>query len=301
MGCELNHGAVCSAQTIEMKFFVKEVVKERTSSHCPPKGDTCLSKFLIITQPRSGSAWFMSCLNSHPQIYCPRETTLFSKHNLSPIKSFKPNFLQVDSPNSPYYRYRSASFKRQLAHRFNKSKLISQFLDDIYTERCHGEVVGFKVNYSQIRKNKIIYEWIKRNNIKIIQLVRKNLLKRLVSHKVANKRRLFHSTQSVAPIKVHIDPQVLIGDFKRRQDRFNKYRKRISQELSVPYLEVTYESLLHNHESEIRKTLHFLGVDENFQLNSELVKVNPDSLKEIIENYSEVETLLKNTKFYKFL
>jgi hypothetical protein len=118
---------------------------------------------------------------------------------------------------------------------------------------------------------------------------------------VANKRRLFHSTQSVAPIKVHIDPQVLIGDFKRRQDRFNKYRKRISQELSVPYLEVTYESLLHNHESEIRKTLHFLGVDENFQLNSELVKVNPDSLKEIIENYSEVETLLKNTKFYKFL
>lgn len=256
---------------------------------------------MILTQPRSGSRWFMTCLNSHPQVYCPWVPTLFSKHNLSPLKNFKPKFLQVYKSFSPYYRYRSGSFKRQLTHRLNKRKLVSQFLDDIYNRSYRGEVIGFKVNYSQIRSHKIIYEWIKQNNIKVIHLVRYNLLKRLVSHKVAHARRLFHSTQSVAPIKVHIDPKILLEDFKRRQERFRKYRERFITELNVPYLEVSYESLQEKHEREMSRTFRFLGVNAHVASKTELVKVNPDFLNEIIENYVEVENALRNTEYEKFL
>jgi len=154
-------------------------------------------KFLIITQPRSGSAWFMSCLDSHPQIYCPRQPTLFSKYNLSPIKWFKPRFLQVDNPISPYYKYRSSSLKRQIAHRLNRNKLVHDFLSKLYAENHNAEAVGFKVNYSQINRYSEIASWIKQNNPKIIHLIRNNLLKRLVSHKISNTRNLCHSTQSV--------------------------------------------------------------------------------------------------------
>ncbi len=96
----------------------------------------------------------------------------------------------------------------------------------MYAKNHNAEAIGFKVNYSQIRKYAVILSWVKQNDVKIIQLVRYNLLKRLVSHKIANTRNLFHTTQSVEPIKVHIDPKVLIEDFSRREKRFAKYRKR---------------------------------------------------------------------------
>ncbi len=260
-----------------------------------------MTKFMIITQPRSGSTWFMSCLNSHPQIYCPKIPTVFSKYNLSPFKGFKPGFLQVDNPKSPYYAYRSASLKRQLAHRFRRKKLVYSFLCDLYADRRDAKAVGYKINYSQMRKYPVTVSWIKENNVRIIQLVRYNLLKRLVSHKIANARHLLHSKQSVAPIKVTIDPKILIDDFQRRDKRFEKYRKRFMDDLGVPYHEVTYESLLSEHNAEMKKTLQFLGVDQDFSLSSEYVKVNPDSLEQLIDNFDDIKKALADTPFNTYL
>jgi len=260
-----------------------------------------MTKFLIVTQPRSGAAWFMSCLNSHPQIYCPRLPTLFSKHNLSPIKWFKPHFLTVDKSISPYYKYRSSSFKRQIAHRFNRDKLMYDFLSDLYAERHDVKAVGYKVNYSQIKKYRVTISWIEQNDVKIIHLVRDNLLKRLVSHKIARARNLMHSTQAVKPIKVRIDPKNLTEHLRKRQIRFDNYRKLFIEVLAVPFLEVSYESLLADHDAATRKVLTFLGIDKFMPLTSELVKVNPDSLEDIIENYSEVKQTLINTEFENFL
>ncbi len=243
----------------------------------------------------------MSRLNSHPQIFCPKLPTLFSKRNLSPIKSFKPKFLQVDNPISPYYRYRSQSFQRRLAHHFKRSKLIHAFLTDMYASDNSEIVVGHKINYSQIRKHKAVYSWIQRNDVKIIHLIRYNLLKRLVSHQIANTRNLLHSKRSVSPIKVRVDPQILIEDFQRRRKRFARYRERFTGDLKVPYIEVVYESLLRQHDSEIRKALKFLNVRADIPLTSDFVKVNPDSLEDIIENISEIRAVLHNTEFESYL
>jgi LPS sulfotransferase NodH len=220
---------------------------------------------------------------------------------LSPIPWFKPRFLQVDNPISPYYKYRSSSFKRQIAHRFNRKKLIYDFLSELYVEHHNAQAVGFKVNYSQINRYSEIISWIKHNDVKIIHLIRNNLLKRLVSHKIAHARNLLHSTQSVEPIKVRIDPKILIKDFKRRQIRFAKYRKRFIEVFDALFHEVSYESLVADFDTEIRKVLKFLDIDKLIPLTSELVKVNPDSLEDIIENYSEVKQALINTEFDNFL
>jgi LPS sulfotransferase NodH len=257
--------------------------------------------FLIITQPRSGSAWFMSCLHSHPQIYCPRLTTLFSKRNLLPRKLIKSRYLQVDNPISPYYQYRSRSFKRQIAHYLNRNKAICTFLSELFAENHDAGAVGYKVNYSQIKRHPVIIAWIKQNNLKIIHLIRNNLLKRLVSHKVANTRNLRHSTQPLDPIKIHIDPAILQDNFQRIQKRFNKYRKLFAEDHNGSFFEISYESMLDDHTTEMQKVLKFLGVDSSIPLNSDLVKVNPDSLEDIVENYSEVKQTLRNTEFENFL
>ena len=258
-------------------------------------------KFLIITQPRTGTAWFMSCLNSHPQIYCPRFPTLFSTYNLSPIKWFKPHFLSVDNPISPYYKYRSSSLKRQIAHRFNRNKLIYDFLSDLYAEHHNESAVGFKVNYSQIKKYQVTISWVKHNDIKIIHLVRNNLLKRFVSHQIAHTRNLMHSTQPVEPIKVRIDPEILKKHLRKRQRSLDTHRKLFTETLDVPFLEVSYESLVADHDTETCKVLKYLGIDKSMPLTSEFVKVNPDSLEDIIENYSEVKQTLMSTEFENFL
>ena len=122
-----------------------------------------------------------------------------------------------------------------------------------------------------------------------------------MSHKIANIRDLRHSTQSVEPVKVHIDPRVLVDDFRRRQRRFAKYSKRIVEVFDAPLLEVEYESLIADFDLEIRKVLKFLEIDKFIPLTSDFVKVNPDALEKIIENYDEVKQTLKNTEFEKFL
>ena len=156
-------------------------------------------------------------------------------------------------------------------------------MHDIYYKDYGSDSVGFKINYSQINKYEYIYDWIKQNNIKIIQLVRYNLLKRLASHKIANIRNIRHSKSEIDPIKIKIDPKYLLDDFNRREKRFEKFRKRFTDELKVPYLEIVYESMRINYEKEIKKTLKFLNVDYTLTVKSDFVKVNPDKIQDIIE------------------
>ena len=102
-------------------------------------------------------------------------------------------------------------------------------------------------------------------------------------------------------MKIHIDPKILIKDFRRRQARFDKYKKRFIEVFNVPFLEVAYESLVADFDTEIGKVLKFLEIDELMPLTSEFVKVNPDSLEDIVKNYSEIKQTLMNTEFENFL
>jgi hypothetical protein len=71
--------------------------------------------------------------------------------------------------------------------------------------------------------------------------------------------------------------------------------------LDLHYLEVTYESLVSEFDTEIRKVLKFLRVDKTMPLSSDLVKVNPDSLENIVENYEEIKQALISSEFKNFL
>jgi hypothetical protein len=53
--------------------------------------------------------------------------------------------------------------------------------------------------------------------------------------------------------------------------------------------------------TETGKVLKFLGMNQLMALTTDLVKVNPDSLEEIIENYDTVKQTLMDTEFKGFL
>ena len=56
--------------------------------------------------------------------------------------------------------------------------------------------------------------------------------------------------------------------------------------------------LLNKKETELRKIMSFLKSDEKFDLTSNLVKINPNKISDIVINYTEVEKLIKKSKFY---
>ena len=71
--------------------------------------------------------------------------------------------------------------------------------------------------------------------------------------------------------------------------------------MGFPFLEISYESLAADQDTETRRILKFLEIDQLMPLTTDLVKVNPDSLENIIENYGEVKQTLMNTEFENFL
>jgi hypothetical protein len=119
-----------------------------------------------------------------------------------------------------------------------------------------------------------------------------------VSHKIANTRNLNNTRKTLIPIKINIDPKILLKDFRKRQKRFEEVRRKFRD---ISFLEVSYESMLDGHQTEMKKILKFLGVDQLIPLTTDLVKMNPDSLGELIENYNEVKQTLMNTEFENFL
>jgi LPS sulfotransferase NodH len=248
-------------------------------------------KFIVLTTQRSGATFFIKCLSGHPQIQC-RHETIFSQRN-----RFK--FFSFDSPGSFYYQYRSSSLGRQLAHWFQRKHLIHNCLDDyLRTLPNNAKAIGFKVSYNQVEKYPAIAAWIREHDVRIIHLVRNNLLKRFLSHQTSRARGLAHATQPVKPIKIHVQIRKLGKDLTRRAWLIEKYRTMFADK---PYLEISYESFVANRDADTRKVLQFLGIDEFMPLESDLVKLNPDSLEDIIENYEEVVRALQGTTFEKYL
>ena len=248
-------------------------------------------KFIVLTTQRSGATFFLKCLSNHPQIACRHETIFGQKSKF--------RFFSFDKPGSFYYQYRSGSLGRQLAHWFWSKRLVCDCLDDyLLTLPNNAKAVGLKVSYNQIEKYKAIAAWIEERDVRIIHLVRNNVLKTLLSLETAKKRSLFQSTRKVEPIKVHLHPGKLKRNLAKRTRRIEKYRAMF---VDKPYLDISYESFVAGRDAETRRVLQFLDIDEFIPLGTDLVKLNPDSIEDIIENYGQVAQALKGTVFEKYL
>jgi hypothetical protein len=68
-----------------------------------------------------------------------------------------------------------------------------------------------------------------------------------------------------------------------------------------PYEVVSYEAFVANREDELNKALGFLGLDYNTTMGSELRKINPDNLRDVIDNYDEVVSTLTGTRYEQYL
>lgn len=248
-----------------------------------------MGRFIVLAARRSGITLLLSSLDRHPQVRCYKG--VFTTTN-----RFK--YLEIDNPDSLLYKFRSASAKRQIDYIVRRKQLIGSFLTELYTPADGVEAIVVRLSYIQVRKYPEVLEWALENDVGVIHLVRENSLKAIVSHFSARKRGVHHSTSGAKRVTIRLSPLRLKRRLGRLTRQIEKYRAMLADKR---HLQVFYESFAANRDAETRRILDFLGVDQSVSLASDLVKLNPDSLEDILENYEAVAQGFRGTAFEKYL
>lgn len=220
-------------------------------------------RFAIVGNARTGSNYLLDGLKTLPFIYMYHE--IFADHNRQMGKDF-------DKILSTVFQYESKS----------------------------TEIVGFKVFYDHLTEE----EWSKfraRKNLRIIHLTRKNRLRTVVCLEIAFKTGQWTQSGNSGGTKaksVILNPAKLLKRLEQIEEGEAAMRARFCDR---QILEVVYEELVQSPKEVFESIGAYLGVNSIDPGKIRLRRQNPETLRELIVNYGEIESALKNTKYSEYL
>jgi LPS sulfotransferase NodH len=181
------------------------------------------------------------------------------------------------------------------------------------------DVVGLKIMYEQLSLfpriayvapaagavlcDVMLRQWLKDNNVLVVHTVRRNHLKMVVSLARATQTGQFHSRDGGARTiqeRIVLPPRGLIARL-RRIEAAEKAARGAIRKLRV--IDVWYEDYVGEKRPEVEQRLcAAMGqVVPDGGLRSPLAKVSSDGLRDAIENYDQIASLLSGTRFARFL
>ena len=243
-------------------------------------------RFVVLTTQRSGSTLFCETLDQSPRIYCMQECCRYDLSRKSPYSfSHFLHQLKIDFQSLPPE---------------DRTLLLAKYLDTLTAERKGVKAIGFKVMYDQLDRMPEIQHWMMQRSARVIHLMRANLLKRLVSWIVLKKAtRRANSNQPLPQVRVRIETHELIDLLHDMALQVAHHQQMFSH--SFPYMETNYEHFIRFQKRESDRVGAFLALGSLGYLKSDLVKVNSDSLRDVIANYDEVAEVLRGSPFAQFL
>ena len=275
-------------------------------------------KFVVLTTQRSGSNYFCFWLNNHPNVRCHSELFL---RKYTYMDGFRYYCISNPLRRFTYNAFGSEPLSK-LPYNAILAGLIKDFYDSLLNDPAHSgpltdqedaesrgryhprngrdveEAVGFKLMYDQLEYYGFLRSPIKERSISVIHLIRNNPLKIYLSRLTRRKRGVAHAVYEVKEVKVWVDPKSILNHLSliaRNQEEMKKLFP------DNPYLEITSEDFFLHHAETSVKILNFVGVDQCEVDAPKLKKLNPDSVKQIIENYHEISEILKGTSYERFL
>ena len=263
------------------------------STFLPDPPETGIRQFVLMTSPRSGSTWVTDLLDSHPDIVCFSE--VFAHDHFGNM----PDGGCHDVTTWDSY----STLRLPELGRWGRLRLYFEFLDqEIYSSRHNAAAVGFKMMYRQAQRGFGIPAYLKIRNVCVVHLIRFNHLDVLLSEEAVRARKYHHAAPGteVVPVRITLEPRTLAYRLEQREQMIRQARESYSG-LGLPYLEVAYEDLRKD-VSVILQCLQFLGVEADLEkLSCSTRKLNPDSHRDAIVNYDEVERALRDTRFADLL
>lgn len=237
---------------------------------------------IILTTQRSGSTFLVSCLRSHPEVECAGE--ILNGQPDDPRPGYRGPFRQV---------VKAVRILRTGAWRADR------FMD-AYFRRGTAKVRCFKAMYNQIARPFASRFLIENEDIRVIHLRRHNLLKVHVSTLLMNKRKQLQATAPTETVWIDVNPQRAIASMRKARERYESYDRAFERH---PRLQVSYENLIDNNgitEDTRSRICDFLGIAQ-LPMMSPLVKLNPDSLRDMVTNYDELADAISRTEFAEML
>ena len=229
------------------------------------------NKFVLLFQGRTGSSYLQQSLNSHPNIIMLPEVWAGMKY----IPKQK----------------RKQNAEKQL----NWAK---EFFERYYNKKINA--IGFKTKLIDVLDPKEFARFLEQNNIKIIYMTRRNIIKLTISE--INARRLYNKTKrwNLAQEKDRLLPFNLnLNRFKKKlkeKEQMEKKLKIYIKTLNLPVLKICYEDLLMDELETLKKINKFLEVPFR-KTKGNLVKNTSDNLKEIILNLDKIQSRYHGTKY----
>lgn len=271
------------------------------------------AKFIVLSTPRSGSTVFRLWLNSHKNIRCHDEVLLKRLVALDSIHHFvKQN--KYDEVNGSTYNRNTPDYPNDKV----TTLLLREFFEDLFNNKDHcapwntpgnmqdhhsitsfneEKAIGFKLMYYSL-DNYFLNQWLTSGSVRIIHLVRENILKQYISSIVAKKRKIWFSDKKHDPIKVTVDPDTVRIFISRLEKMHSAIKNRFA---GNPYMQVSYESFCMNPHTLIPGICDFLDAPGSEMTMPSLKKLNPENLPDVVENYSDIFTALQGSRFEKFL
>ena len=160
---------------------------------------------------------------------------------------------------------------------------------------------------SHCRARPYIWPLVLRQPIKVLWVRRRNILRTLVSRRAAESSGVYHVSETLksdsavkswVPMEIHLETKSLLRDLESIESEDADWRERLAELEGV--LEIVYEDYLSDTTAWNDRILGFIDVSQ-CELRSDLKRVNPTELGRMISNYEGVRTVLKNTRFGKFL
>jgi LPS sulfotransferase NodH len=246
-----------------------------------------MTRAIILTSQRSGSTLLVSSLQSHPELLCRGELLIAGMGMPTP---------------------------RMLENSRHAFKVVRFFWTGAWhstrTMRRFYAVSGPRTHVFKAMYNHLAAPWtrdwlVRQNDIRVIHLQRRNLLKQYVSYLLMGRRRdkrgwLPNTTEPVAPVRIRVSPDKAIRYFRRMQDTYPRFADLFREHDVLP---LVYEDMVDAEQiatGTAEQLCDFLQVSRR-PLKTPYVKINPDGLRDIVTNYDELSAALRRTQFADFL
>ncbi len=178
-----------------------------------------------------------------------------------------------------------------------------RYLDYLYEPRLNFRAIGFKLMYPQVIRHPEILVYLRARQVRVLHLLRTNLLDIVLSREAMKARRFVHARtpEQQETVRIHVDTVHLLRDLTRLEEE-RRIMKLLLRAITVTAYEVTYESLLED-DAGLVDALRFLGigVDSVQSLSAVMLRLAPQSHRAGIDNYDEVEAKLRGTRFFTHL
>ncbi|XP_021767650.1 uncharacterized protein LOC110732047 isoform X1 [Chenopodium quinoa] len=271
----------CQSNSSEFHYihYPKPLTFSREECECNP-----VRPFAILSMQRSGSGWFETMLNSHINVSSNGE--IFS-----------------------------------VKERRNNVSMILKTLDQVYNldwfnsaskNECSA-AVGLKwmLNQGLMENQEEIVKYFNQKGVSAIFLFRRNLLRRMISvlansydksTKLLNGTHKSHVHSSVeAQVLASYKPKINATEIELK---LKQEEAIIDQALesfnSTRHIVLYYEDLISNRIQKLQEVQEFLSVPYR-NLTSRQVKIHGGPLANQVENWDELESILKKTSYERFL